>query len=145
MNNQQLMKIREIKYIYGKSVKMQNLSNPEDVAEFFRKICCPVKEQFTCIFLNNKNKVLGYEIVSVGTINESLVHPREVFRGAILLSASNIIVAHNHPSGDTKPSREDIETTKRLKESGNILGIPLTDHIVVGDDSYYSFREENLV
>jgi DNA repair protein RadC len=139
------MRVREIEYKFGKGIETEKLDSPERVAEFVRKIACPIKENFIVLFVNNKNKVLGYEIVSIGTINESLVHPREVFRGAILLSASSILVAHNHPSGDTKPSKEDVEATSRLKDCGKIIGIPLLDHIVVGEDTFYSFREDGNI
>lgn len=84
-------------------------------------------------------------IVGMGTLNSVLVHPREVFKSAILSNASSIILAHNHPSGDPEPSRHDIEVTKRLAEAGNLMGIEVLDHIVVAENRYFSFREENIL
>lgn len=91
------------------------------------------RENFVVLLLDTKNKVIGINTVSIGTLNSSLVHPREVFKPAILASAAALILAHNHPSGDPKPSREDIEVTKRLIEAGGLLGIQVLDHIIVGD------------
>jgi DNA repair protein RadC len=94
------------------------------------------KEVFVVATLNTKNVVTAIQIVTMGTLDASLVHPREVFRLAIHNNASSVIVAHNHPSGDPTPSREDIAVTNRIKEAGKILGIDLLDHIVVGSHSY---------
>src|SRR5215510_14296000 len=89
------------------------------------------REQFIAIFLDSRSEVIGMNTVSVGTLTESLVHPREVFKGAILANAASVIVAHNHPSGDHFPSEADLTVTAKLKESGRILGIPLEDHVVI--------------
>ena len=94
--------------------------------------------------LNTKNKTIGLNMVSVGSLNSSIVHPREVFKLAILQNARSIIVAHNHPSGDTNPSKEDIESTKRLVEAGKILGIDVLDPLVIGDD-YTSLATEGYI
>jgi DNA repair protein RadC len=99
------------------------------------------KEQFVVILLNNKNKVIGTEVVSEGSLSSSIVHPREVFAPAILHHAAAIMVAHNHPSGDPKPSIEDEEVTRQLLRSGKVLGIPMIDHVIIGDGNYYSFLE----
>ncbi|MCL1864489.1 MAG: DNA repair protein RadC [Spirochaetes bacterium] len=103
------------------------------------------KEEFRVLVLNNKNMLLKKIIVSVGTITESIVHPREVFRDAIKEAGSGIIVAHNHPSGNTTPSKQDIDTTLRLIEVGKILGIPLLDHIIMTNLSYYSMKENGYI
>jgi DNA repair protein RadC len=84
-------------------------------------------------------------VVSIGTISEAIVHPREVFKEAIRESGSSIIVAHNHPSGEVNPSKEDISTTKRLSEAGRLIGIPLLDHVIVCDSSYYSMKENGYL
>lgn len=103
------------------------------------------REEFRVLVLNNKNHVLKKCVVSVGTISEALVHPREVFREAIREAGASIIIAHNHPSGILTPSAEDIQTTRRIKEAGEIIGIALLDHIIMTDMSYLSMREEGLL
>ena len=121
------------------------ISCPKDIYEVLTKVCriqCNAEEVFILITLNTKNIVTGYFEVHRGTINTSLVHPREVFKRALLNNASNIMVAHNHPSGDPNPSKEDIQITERLKEAGNLLGINLLDHIIVGEDKYISLKEK---
>lgn len=124
------------------------ISCPKDIYEVLTKVCriqCNAEEVFILITLNTKNIVTGYFEVHRGTINTSLVHPREVFKRALLNNASNIMVAHNHPSGDPNPSKEDIQITERLKEAGNLLGINLIDHIIVGDDKYISLKEKGIL
>ena len=91
--------------------------------------------------LDARNQLLGINTVSVGTLNSSIVHPRECFKPAILMGAASIILAHNHPSGDTTPSREDIELTKRLRDAGEILGIEVLDHLIITDTSSLSLKE----
>ena len=103
------------------------------------------KEHFQILMLNTKNHLLGVETVSIGSLNSSIVHPRELFKTAIKKSAAAIILAHNHPSGDATPSGEDIEVTKRIKNAGNILGIDVLDHIIIGENCYYSFKEEKIL
>ncbi|MFC6331580.1 DNA repair protein RadC [Paenibacillus septentrionalis] len=100
------------------------------------------KEHFVCLFLNTKNHIIGKETLSMGTLNASLVHPREVFRAAIKVSSASIICMHNHPSGDPSPSSEDIQITKRLAEAGSLLGIEVLDHIVIGDGRFVSLKEQ---
>jgi DNA repair protein RadC len=103
------------------------------------------REQFIAIFLDSRSEVIGINTVSVGTLTESLVHPREVFKGAILANAASIIIAHNHPSGDHHASEADLAVTSKLKEAGRILGIPLEDHVVIGREGFTSFRQEGLL
>lgn len=103
------------------------------------------QEQFICLFLNTKNGVTGKEIISIGSLNASIVHPREVFRPAIKRSCASIICAHNHPSGNPDPSPEDIVITQRLVESGAIIGIDMLDHIIVGSYTYVSLKEQGLM
>jgi DNA repair protein RadC len=104
-----------------------------------------VRERFVVFWLDSTNKVMGWEIITEGTLNSSLVHPREVFRGAIVSTAAAVIVAHNHPSGNSEPSREDTETTKQLVESGKILGIPVHDHLIFTHQGYTSLGERGLI
>lgn len=124
------------------------ISCPKDIYEVLTKVCriqCNAEEVVILITLNTKNIVTGYFEVHRGTINTSLVHPREVFKRALLNNARYIIVAHNHPSGDPNPSKEDIQITERLKEAGNLLGINLLDHIIVGEDKYISLKEKGVL
>ena len=95
--------------------------------------------------LNSKNEPTNLSVISMGTVNSSLIHPREVFKIAILSNASKIMLAHNHPSGNPSPSHEDELMTKRIKDCGNMMGIELLDHIIVGDNTYYSFKENNSI
>lgn len=103
------------------------------------------KERFVVLLLDTKNNLTGIVDISVGTLNENLVHPREVFKEAIRSHAAQIIVAHNHPSGDPEPSDEDLKLTKRLQASGKVLGIELLDHIIISRNKFYSLKEHNLL
>jgi DNA repair protein RadC len=120
--------------------------SPRDVAELvMEELRYLRKEHFVVLFLNTKNRVIGRETLSIGSLNASIVHPREVFRSAIARSSASIICVHNHPSGDPTPSQEDIEVTRRLAEAGRIIGIDLLDHIVIADRSYISLKEQGLM
>jgi DNA repair protein RadC len=121
------------------------LNSSKAVYEYLReKIGREKKEYFTVLCLDVRNNLIVNEI-SVGTLNASLVHPREVFNQAILNHASHVVLAHNHPSGDLSPSEEDVITTKRLLDAGKILGISVVDHIIVARDGYFSFKEEGVI
>lgn len=102
-----------------------------------------MQEHFYCLYLNAKKQLIERKLLFMGTLNRSVVHPREIFKEAYKLSASSIICMHNHPSGDINPSNEDIILTNSLIKLGKLNGIPVVDHIIVGDDNYYSFFEEN--
>ncbi|HQO40299.1 MAG TPA: DNA repair protein RadC, partial [Spirochaetota bacterium] len=103
------------------------------------------KEEFRVLVINNKNMLIRKSVISIGTITEAIVHPREVFRDAIREGGSGIIVTHNHPSGVLTPSRQDIETTKRLVDAGRIIGIPVIDHIILTNLSFYSMKENGYI
>lgn len=103
------------------------------------------KEHFRIAILDTKNQILTIEGISIGTLNASIVHPRDVFHAAIKRSANSIILIHNHPSGDPQPSNEDINITRRLTDVGDLLGIKVLDHIIIGDNKYISFKEKNLI
>jgi DNA repair protein RadC len=104
------------------------------------------REYFVLIFLSQKNRVIGVSTVSIGSLTASIVHPREVFKGAILSNAASIICGHNHPSGDCQPSREDRALTQRLVEAGKLLGISVLDHVIIGGEGrYFSFADDNLL
>lgn len=121
------------------------ISFPPDVLPLIRHFADRKQEHFICVSLNGANEVITCRVVSVGLVNESQVHPREVFADPITDRASAIIVAHNHPSGSLEPSREDMEITRQLKTAGEILGIRLLDHIVFNKRGYYSFLEDNRI
>ena len=130
----------------AKPLEKIHLSCPQDVADFLMpRLRYAAKEQFVVILLNSKNKVIGTEVVSEGSLSSSIVHPREVYAPAILHHAAAIMVAHNHPSGDPKPSLEDEEVTRMLSRSGKVLGIPMIDHVIIGDGNYYSFLENEAL
>lgn len=123
-------------------VEKPKISSPEDV---YRRIYPRMREQkkemFIELCLDTKNQIIREDIISVGSLNANIVHPREVFKLALAESAAHIIVAHNHPSGDPTPSREDIEITKKLAETGNIMGITVLDHVIIGDGRHFSMKE----
>lgn len=122
------------------------ISSPGDVDRLLRgRMACLDRERFVVVvLLNAKNAVIGIHTVSVGTLSSSLVHPREVFKPAIQASAAGLVVAHNHPSGKTEPSREDRDVTERIVEAGKTLGIEVLDHLVIGD-AFFSFKEHGLI
>lgn len=119
------------------------ISSPKDVADFMMgKMEHLTQEKFIALFLNSKNVIIKQKTIFVGTLNSSIVHPREIFSEAIKCASNAIIVLHNHPSGEVTPSNEDIKTTERLKKCGQVLGIDLLDHIIIGDHTYLSMVEE---
>ena len=118
------------------------VTNPKDVLPVLRRYRNYKQEAFICITLDGAHQVITVRIISIGTINRTLVHPREIFAGAINDRAAAIILCHNHPSGNTEPSTEDIEITDRIKSAGKIMGIEILDHIILGKvPDYYSFLE----
>jgi DNA repair protein RadC len=125
---------------------MVTIRSPEDAANVIMEDMRHLKkEHFVCLFLNTKNQVMGVETLSVGSLNASIVHPREVFRAAIQRSSAAIICAHNHPSGDPAPSPEDIQVTDRLVEAGQVVGIDVLDHLIIGDQKFVSLKEQGLM
>jgi len=123
-----------------------DINNPEAVVKVVRSgIRDKAKEHFKLILLNPRNKIIGISTVSVGTLNASLVHPREVFKDAIVHSAASVVLAHNHPSGDPEPSEDDLKITKKLVDCGKILGIEVLDHIVIGKNHFLSFKERGWI
>lgn len=127
----------------GRSVKVgRALSSPKDAASTFMTLLQDEPaEVFAMLCLSTKHRVIAYHEVSRGTLDSTLVHPREVFKAAILANANAIVVCHCHPSGDPSPTLDDLEVTRRLVATGDLLGIAVLDHIVVGDGRYYSFKE----
>jgi len=123
-----------------------DIKNPEAVVKALRaSIRDKAKEHFKLILLNPRNRIIGISNISIGTLNASLVHPREVFKDAITHSAASVVLAHNHPSGDPDPSEDDLKITKKMVDSGKILGIEVLDHIVIGKNNFCSFKERGLI
>lgn len=122
------------------------IRSPEDGANFvMEEMRLLNQEHFVCLFLNTKNQIIHRQTVFIGSLNASIVHPREVYREAVKRSAASIICVHNHPSGDPSPSQEDIQVTKRLAECGKMIGIELLDHLVIGDQKFVSLKEKGYV
>lgn len=136
----------------GRRIHCQNqleryvIRSPEDGANYcMEEMRFLSQEHFVCLYLNTKNEVLHKRTIFIGSLNASIVHPREVYKEAFRRSAASIICLHNHPSGDPTPSREDIEVTKRLVECGKIIGIDLLDHIIIGEQKYVSLKEKGYI
>jgi len=124
----------------------QSVTSPDKVAEIFIPLFKDeVKEKFTVVCLNSANKIIKFETISVGSLNASIVHPREVFKTAIENNSASVLLMHNHPSGNPEPSSEDIAITRKLREGGTILGIPVVDHIIIAGNNYLSFMEKGLI
>lgn len=128
-----------------KGKKAMLIMDPQDVFEALKDIRNHRKEHFVVFYLDIRNQEIAREVISVGTLDASLVHPREVFEPAVRQAAAHVIVAHNHPSGDPEPSDADIEITKRLKAAGRIMGIALLDHVVVSSGGWRSLKDEGLL
>ena len=136
------------KRLSQKQVVINNIqiTNTKVVYDYYLNILKDKKQEyFYCLYLDNQKRVISDKLLFIGTINFSVVHPREIFKEAYKLSATAIICVHNHPSGNPKPSKEDISLTNQLVEASHILGIKVLDHIIVGTNSYYSFYESDLL
>lgn len=128
------------------SVEADVCDSPSKAAVIAREMIGDAdREHLIVLLINARNKIVGVNTVSIGTLTASLVHPREVFKPAILAGAAAIVIAHNHPSGDCTPSPEDRDCTRRLREAGTLLGIPLIDSIIVTQDKHFSFQEGGLL
>ena len=121
------------------------IKKPQDLIPLVQHYTLETREHFLCISLNGAHEIIKIREISVGSLNRSLIHPREVFVGVLKDHAAAIILCHNHPSGRTEPSDSDIEITARLKECADLLGINLLDHLIIGKDSYFSFSAEKLI
>lgn len=124
----------------------QKVTSPQDIADIFIPLLRDDnKERFIVVCLNSSNKIIKHETISIGNLNSSVVHPREIFKVAIDNSSASIILIHNHPSGNPEPSNEDISITKKIVESGKILDIPVFDHLIIAGETYTSFIEKRLI
>ena len=159
MNYQELLKIKgignakacillaliELSNRMNQSVNTLNnkkFNNPEIIFDYYKnKFQNEMQENFYCVYLDKKKRIIKSKLLFKGTLDRSVVHPREIFKEAYLLSASSLICIHNHPSGSIEPSSEDLFLTKMLKEIGEIMGIKVEDHIIIGKEKYYSFFE----
>jgi DNA repair protein RadC len=133
------MKLREIEVVYKKTSKRQpkeKISGPGILVNLFKDLEDDTKEKFICVHLDTQNRINCYEVVAMGSLNECTVHPREVFKATLLTNSASVIFIHNHPSGEPTPSKEDIALTKTLKKAGEILGIRILDHIIIGKKGY---------
>lgn len=128
------------------SLQGASLCSSQEVAEYYRPRMRDLKKEvFRCILLDTKNRIIRDDQVSVGSLSASIVHPRDTYKAAIRESAAAVIFVHNHPSGDTKPSQEDILLTRRLVQAGEVLGIRVLDHIIIGSGVHFSFRDNGLL
>jgi len=133
-------------FLGSNKVKLKKLSNAYEIWQDSRYLFDGVKQEyFYCLYFNNKQELIERKLLFMGTINKSITHPREVFKEAYRLSASSIVCMHNHPSGDINPSKADILFTESLVKTGYIQGIPVIDHIIVGEDNYYSFYDHKNI
>lgn len=149
------IRFRQIKAVYETLTVREEITSylktgtrytaPREVYETFRFLMHETKEMFLTAHLDGKNRIICMDLVSIGSLNQSIVHPRSVFQTACLSNAAAIILIHQHPSGDPTPSAEDISITRRLKEAGELMGIKVLDHIIIGDGEYVSFVERGLV
>lgn len=121
------------------------ITTPEIVYDYYKNIVNEYQEYFYCLYLDSNKKVLSEKLLFMGTVNESMVHPRDVFKEAYLVNATAIICVHNHPTGDVRPSKEDVIVTDRLNEIGYLMGIKLVDHVIVSKNKYYSFLENGKI
>lgn len=134
--------VKESSFLY----QTRTISSPKDAYEMIKEQLEGLdREQFIIACLNTKNEPTNISVVSVGSLNKAIVHPREVFKTAILSNAASIMAFHNHPSGDTDPSQQDIQLTNRLYEAGELLGIKLLDHLIIGDGTFTSLKEKGYL
>ena len=134
--------IKESSFLY----QTRTISSPKDAYEMIKEQLEGLdREQFIIACLNTKNEPTNISVVAVGTLNKAIVHPREVFKTAILSNAASIMAFHNHPSGETTPSQQDIQLTNRLYEAGELLGIKLLDHLIIGDGTFTSLKEKGYL
>lgn len=144
----QIVSLRMVREKTSLLYPQRAIRRPEDAADLFRKLLgdseCD-REMFGVVTLDTKNQPNAFQVISMGTLNASLVHPREVFKICMLTNAAALMCFHNHPSGNPAPSPEDVEITERLRDCGTLLGIDLLDHIIVGNGSFVSLKERGLL
>ena len=124
---------------------LPTISCPAEAVPLLAEIKDQRKEHFLCLYLNARNQVVHKEVISIGSLSASIVHPREVFQVAVCHSASSVLLAHNHPSGDVSPSKDDLDLTRRLVKAGELMGIEVLDHLIVGSQEFLSMKEKGLM
>lgn len=148
------LRLRVMKVVFSREVIREDwpvwsdakrFSSPQQVFEMFRDLILETKEHFLALHLDGKNRIICLDRIASGSLNQCVVHAREVLKAALLSSAAAIILVHNHPTGDPTPSSEDLNITNRLKEAGVLIGIPVLDHIIIGNGQYVSFSERGLL
>lgn len=147
MVNISFLNLKVVKETSGRYDVRKKIQSPNDIFNIVQNVIRGneyAEENLWLITLDTKNNITGIFTVSTGSLNSSIVHPREVFKRAVLQNAASIIICHNHPSGDPAPSQEDINITKRIYDAGKILGIELFDHIIIGDNKYTSLKEKGV-
>ena len=127
------------------SYNQERITSADDVYRALAEYSCKQQEHFMLITLDGANNIIEKRVIFIGTLNQSLVHPREVFRPAIIDNAAGVIVCHNHPSGTLEASRADVQITQRLKEVAKLVGIELLDHVIISKNGYYSFNDEGML
>jgi DNA repair protein RadC len=144
--------IKSLGELFKRHAKLKNngftriIEKSEDIYNiFFEELRDKKKEHLFLLMLDSKNTIIGQKPISVGTVNESLIHPREIFKEAVKESAYSIILVHNHPFGDSKPSQDDEIITQKIKEAGELMNIKLIDHVIISEDGYYSFNEKGKI
>ena len=140
-----ILRETELKYKSYKKVKSIKFTSPAMVQKWFKELTNEGREKMIEVFLNSSNEVIAYDYISVGTVDQAVVYPREIVRTALLVDCTRIILVHNHPSGNPKPSEHDIEITKKIKQGCETLDIEVLDHIIIANDNFYSFREHGLI
>lgn len=148
MNKEKYISLVSLKVVREKEIDYDPISikSPYTAIEAVKQVIGDAdREHFLVLSLDIQNRINAIEICSIGSLSESLVHPREVFKHAILANVSRIMLVHNHPSGEVQPSLEDVNVTQKLKEAGNLLGIKVIDHLIIGKDDYFSFKEEGMI
>ena len=138
---QLLLMVRE----EAQRLDIKRITSAQDVYSLLQDYSIKDREHFITITLDGRSKIIEKRVIHIGTLNQSLVHPREVFRPAILDNAAGVIISHNHPSGTLEASRADIQITQRLKEVAKLVGIELLDHVIISKEGYYSFSDEGLL
>ena len=127
---------------YLPHIQKKSIKSAADLYQIFvKKMKDLSQEHLVAVFLNSKNKIIDYKTIFIGSANRSIVHPRDIYKEALKYAAVKIMIIHNHPSGDPTPSKEDVVFTKQLSSAGNLLQIPLLDHLIIGKDHYYSFYD----
>lgn len=148
MKNVSFLTVKAVKEKTARYEVENQVNQPKDAYKYLQTVVQPeeaAEEYMWLLTLDIKNKITGLFTVSHGSLNASIVHPREIFKRALLQNAASIIIAHNHPSGDPAPSKEDINITLRIKEAGKIIGIELLDHLIMGDGNYVSLKERGTI